>query len=194
MRTRLAPVFLALLCMANQSIAAEERPLQVVPSVELSRYAGLWYEIARLPNRFQNECVSDVTAQYTLQPDQTLKVLNRCKRADGTWEEANGVAKRASEDQPGSVLKVTFSPSYLTFLPFVWGDYQIIALAPDYAHALVGTADRKGLWVLSRQPKVEEPVYQQSVLAAGTQGFDVKLLVRTPQSDGTPSLAGRPRD
>ncbi|MGH9902673.1 MAG: lipocalin family protein, partial [Pyrinomonadaceae bacterium] len=68
----------------------DRAPLRVVPSVDLSRYAGLWYEIARLPNRFEEKCAGDVTAQYTLLGADRLKVVNRCRKRDGRMTEAEG--------------------------------------------------------------------------------------------------------
>jgi apolipoprotein D and lipocalin family protein len=117
--------------------------------VDLNRYAGRWFEIARYPNRFQKQCASDVTAEYVLKPDGRITVVNRCKRADGTWDEAQGVARRAGSDSSNAKLEVRFAPAFLSFLP-VWGDYWVMDLAPDYSHALVGSPDRKYIWVLAR--------------------------------------------
>ena len=157
----------------------EKEPLRVVPSVDLPRYAGLWYEVARLPNRFEEKCAGDVTAEYTLQGADRLKVVNRCRKKDGNRTEAVGEAKPADKDGPNSRLKVRFAPGFLSFLPFVWGDYQIIELAPDYTYAAVGSPDRKYLWLLSRTPQMDEATYQRLAEAARAQGFDVSKLIRT---------------
>lgn len=159
----------------------EGAPLRLAPSVDLSRYAGVWYEIARLPNRFEDKCAGDVTAEYTPLGKGRLKVVNRCLKGDGRLSEATGVAKLAGGRGDTSRLKVRFAPSFLSFLPFVWGDYQIIELAPDYSHALVGEPGRKYLWVLSRTPRMDEGTYRRLTEAAGSQGFDVSRLVRTRQ-------------
>ena len=150
-----------------------------VPDVDLQRYAGTWHEIARLPNQFQKNCVSDVTAKYELRTDGKINVLNRCRTREGKFIEARGLALRASKDQPNSVLKVRFAPAFLSFLPQVWGDYQIRALASDYSYAAVGSADFKYLWVLARDPKMPESSYQQVVEAMRIQGYDVTRLVQT---------------
>ena len=159
----------------------EKEPLRVVPSVDLPRYAGVWYEVARLPNRFQEKCAGDVTAEYALKGTDRLKVVNRCRRQDGTMTEAAGEAKLADKNGPNSRLKVRFAPGFLSFLPFVWGDYQIIELAPDYTYALVGAPDRKYLWLLSRTPQMDEATYRRLTEAARSQGFDVSRLIRTKQ-------------
>ena len=83
-------------------------PLDVVPSVDLTRYAGKWYEIARLPNRFQRGCADNVTATYTLRPDGKITVLNECREADGRPKAAKGTARVADARGPNTKLKVTF--------------------------------------------------------------------------------------
>jgi len=129
---------LAILSAIGLAYAQGRSPLRVVPEVDLARYAGQWYEIARFPNRFQKRCAGEVTAQYTLQPSGKISVLNRCRLENGGQIQAEGVARVASKGQPNSILKVRFAPAFLSFIPQVWGDYQIIALSPDYTHALVG--------------------------------------------------------
>jgi apolipoprotein D and lipocalin family protein len=153
-------------------------PLKVVSSLDLSRYNGLWYEVARLPNSFEKKCVADVTAQYSPLPDGRIQVVNRCRKADGEITEAKGVAQRAEKNGPNSRLKVRFAPSFLSFLPFVWGDYQVIDLAPDYSYALVGEPGRKYLWILSRTPQMDESTLSKLTERAAAQGFDVSKLMR----------------
>jgi apolipoprotein D and lipocalin family protein len=174
-----AAVAVFLSFVVSTVLAGNDRPLRVVPHVDLSRYAGLWHEIARLPNRFQEKCAGDVTAHYTLRPDGRIDVLNRCRVEDGTFIEARGVARRVDEDTPNSVLEVRFAPAILSFLPQVWGDYQIIALAPDYSYAVVGAPSREYLWILSRSPQMDTDTYRALVEEARQQGFNVDLLLRT---------------
>jgi apolipoprotein D and lipocalin family protein len=171
-----------MLLFAALLVRAERRgkePLRVVPSVDLPRYAGLWYEVARLPNRFEEKCAGDVTAEYTPKGTDRLKVVNRCRKRDGRMSEAVGEAKLADSKGPNSRLKVRFAPSFLSFLPMVWGDYQVIELAPDYSHAVVGAPDRKYLWVLSRSPRMDEATYLRLLEAARAEGFDVSRMIRT---------------
>ena len=173
-------MFFALLAGVN-AIATERAPLSVVPAVDYKRYEGTWYEIARLPNRFQKKCASDVVATYTLRDDGRLTIQNRCRLADGRTDEATGVARPVA-GQPPSVLKVRFAPAYLSFLPLVWGDYQILALGPAYEYAVIGEPTREYLWVLSRSPTLEAARYEALAGEAKAQGFDVSKLVRTRQT------------
>lgn len=173
----------ALLALAAVVKADRKRePLRVVPSVDPARYAGTWYEIARLPNRFQKKCAGDVAATYTVRSDGGLDVLNRCRKGDGQLTSVKGRARVADSRGPNSKLEVRFAPGYLSFLPFVWGDYQVIDLAPDYSYALVGEPGRKYLWVLSRTPRMDEETYGRAVARAAAEGFDVSKLMRTEQS------------
>jgi apolipoprotein D and lipocalin family protein len=159
-------------------------PLEVVPSVDLSRYAGTWHEIARLPNRFQSQCVGEVTATYTLLDDGQIKVVNRCKKADGTFDEAEGRAKLADADGPNTKLKVRFAPAFLSIFPFVWGNYWIIDLDGDYTFAVIGEPERKYFWVLSRTPALDEQTFQRILERAKAQGYDLTGLIRTKQTGG----------
>jgi apolipoprotein D and lipocalin family protein len=153
-------------------------PLHVVPEVDYMRYSGTWFEIARLPFRFQKDCAGDVTAAYAPRSDGRIAVTNRCRRANGAAIEARGVARR-ERGRPPSVLKVRFAPAFLSFIPAVWGDYQIIALGADYDYAMIGTPDRKYLWILSRAPTIDPSLYAQLKEQARSQGFDVTALIET---------------
>jgi apolipoprotein D and lipocalin family protein len=153
-------------------------PLNVVDNLDPARYAGRWYEIARLPNRFQNKCASDVVANYQPRAEGGFTVVNSCRNASGEVTDASGVARRV-QGAPPSVLQVRFAPSILSFLPQVWGDYQVIALDQGHTYSLVGTPDRKYLWILSRTPRIEPATYDQLVERAATEGFDVTRLTRT---------------
>jgi apolipoprotein D and lipocalin family protein len=157
-----------------------------VEGVDLARYAGRWHEVARFPNRFQKKCVAETTADYELLSNGQIRVVNACRQADGTVTRAEGRAKRAQRDGPASQLKVRFAPGFLSFLPMVWGDYWILDLTEDYGAALVGDPSRKYLWVLSRTPELEEPVYRRLVATAEAQGFDVALLTRSPSPTAGP--------
>ena len=160
---------------------AQSKELRVVPTVDLQRYQGKWYEIARLPNRFQQQCVGNVAASYTLRKDGRITVVNECKLKDGSTDRAEGIARLADPKGSSSKLKVRFAPAFLSFLPFVWGDYWIIDLAPDYSYVLVGDPARKYFWILARTPQIPESTYKQLVEKARAQGFAVARLVKTRQ-------------
>lgn len=150
-------------------------PLEPVPSLDLERYAGRWYEIARYPNRFQRDCVSDTTATYTLRSDGKVTVLNECREADGKLKSAKGTAKPANENGPASKLKVTF------FWPF-YGKYWVIDLDLEYQWAVVSEPGRAYLWILSRTPRIDEALYDQIVKRLIERGFDAGKIMRTKQS------------
>lgn len=153
---------------------ATAAPLTTVDHVDLQRYVGKWYEIARYPNRFQRKCQSDTTATYTLREDGKVQVSNACREKDGTMTTANGTAK-VVDPKTNAKLKVTF------FWPF-YGDYWILALAPDYQYAVVGEPDRKYLWILSRKPVMEETTYQEVLRKVEELGYQTGNLIRTPQA------------
>ena len=154
------------------------KPLPTVDAVDLPRYAGDWYEIARLPNVFQSACASDTMARYSLQPDG-VSVLNRCRRADGSVDAIEGHATIV-DGSTGSRLKVTF------FWPFR-GDYWVLALDPSYRFVLVGEPRRHYAWVLSRTPSLDPPALEMLLRKAADLGFDRDRFVQTPQRQPLPA-------
>ena len=175
MRAMISGVLLvlgAMFAVAPGGAESRKAPVQVVPAVDLTRYVGKWYEIARLPAWFQRDCTGDTTATYTLRPEGRITVVNECRKADGRMKSAKGVAKLASKTGLNSKLKVTF------FWPF-YGDYWILDLDPEYRWAVVGEPRRKYLWILSRQPELDQAVYEQIVERAAKQGYDVSRLMVT---------------
>ncbi|MEO7085171.1 MAG: lipocalin family protein [Gemmatimonadaceae bacterium] len=174
----------AIALLAGVAMSTAQQPggeVHAVPSVDLNRYVGRWYEIARLPNRFQKDCARETTAEYEKLSDTELRVVNTCTRADGSSIRAEGKGRLADKNGPTSKLKVRFAPAFLSFLPMVWGDYWVLDLAPDYSVSLVGDPKREYLWILSRTPTLDDATYQRVVDAAAAQGFDVSKLVKTPQ-------------
>ena len=180
---RVAGAAILVALMGIATAIAQRKPLRVVPSVDLSRYAGTWYEIARLPNSFQKKCAGEVSAHYTLEANGKITVSNRCRLESGEYTEAKGVARLAGKGQPNSVLKVRFAPAFLSFLPQVWGDYQILSLSAEYSYALVGSPDREYLWILARSRRIDPATYDGLVGEAKEQGFDVSMLQKTRQTE-----------
>ncbi len=165
----------ALFSVAAQSQTAAQAPLATVPSVDLERYMGRWYEIARFPNRFQKDCRGPATADYALQPGGRVQVTNRCPQADGKTDEALGEARRVGE--AGSPkLEVRFAPAWLSWLPMVWGNYWVIDLDPAYTLAVVSEPTREYLWVLARQPHVDAAAWDALMERLRAQGFDLTRL------------------
>lgn len=162
-----------LLALALPAFAAE--PVRSVPELDISRYAGNWHEIAHLPVFFQRKCVGDITAAYTLREDKLIGVTNACKVEDGGRDIAQGVA-RPVQGHPGR-LEVRFAPDWLSWLPMVWADYWVIDLDPGYEWAVVGSPNRKYLWILSRTPTMDKALFEQIKARAEKMGYDLKPLV-----------------
>ena len=157
-------------------------PLRTVDSVDLGRYTGTWYEIARYPNRFERACHSDTTAMYTARKDGKVQVVNSCRQKDGKIKTARGKAKVADK-KTNAKLRVTF------FWPF-YGDYWIIGLDSDYRYAIVGEPKRRYLWILSRTPEMNASTYEDILGQVRAAGYDPGKLIKTPQSP--PGAAGGP--
>jgi len=176
LRPQLASALLAAcaLAIALPARAAESAvPLETVAQVDLTRYTGAWYEIALLPNRFQNQCVADTQARYRLDGER-VEVVNRCRKASGEVERTAGHAKTV-EGSGNAKLRVTF------FWPF-YGNYWVLDLDPDYQQVLVGEPSRKYGWILSRTPQMDEAKLQALLDKAESLGYDRRAFQRTPQT------------
>lgn len=174
-------------------VPAAPPPLQSLPSLKVPPYLGTWYQVALFPNAFQKQCVSDTTATYRALSDGSVEVTNRCKLADGRWDEAVGMAlptgRREGEDLQPAQLKVSFLPAALRWLPVGWGAYWVIQLADNGRYAVVSEPSRKYLWVLSRQPQLsaaDESAIRSRLLE---QGFSLSAWQAHPHPH---SLGARP--
>lgn len=177
-------IVLAVLLVAACAAPDPRPPVQTVAAVDLARYAGTWFEIARYPTSFQDSATrrcEAVTATYAPRPDGTLSVVNRCRNALAGGEpiEATGSAY-AVAGSGNARLRVTF------FWPF-YGDYWVIGLDPDYRWAVVGAPDREYLWILSRTPVMQAGDYAEARARAAAQGFDLARLRLTAQPGGQPA-------
>ena len=159
---------------ASVATAAAAEPLEVVPSVDLQRYLGTWYEIATIPQRFQKGCVG-VTAEYSLRKNGDIQVVNTClqQTLDGEVRRARGRA-RVVDKTTNAKLKVTF------FWPF-WGAYWIIGLDADYQWAIVGHPSRTYLWILGRSPQMDEALYGEILDFIAAKGYDLSKIQKTLQ-------------
>ena len=133
-------------------------PLTTVKQVDLNKYAGLWYEVAKIPNSFQDQCAYGTTAEYKIQKDGSIQVINKCYDENGEPDIADGVANIVDKET-NAKLEVSFV-SFLGIRPF-WGDYWIIGLDENYEWAVIGTPGRKYGWVLSRTPSLSEETMQK---------------------------------
>ncbi len=165
--------------------AVPHPPLPTVAKVDLAKYAGSWFEVSRLPNFFQKSCVRSM-AEYTALPDGTVQVRNTCYKAKGRTSSVTGTATPV-EGSGNARLKVKFGGlASLAPVPEK-GNYWVIALDPQYRWAMVGTPDRKFLWMLARQPQLPYPVYLQLKTQAKSLGFDITRLL--PEASAPPGLA-----
>lgn len=171
------------IALVSTQVSAQESaaiPVKTIPSLDVPRYLGTWYEIAKFPNWFQKKCVSNTKAVYSLKGDGKLKVLNSCKIASGEVSEAEGTARQmGASDSPK--LEVRFAPDWLSFLPLVWGDYWVIDLDSQYQVAAVSDPRREYLWVLSRTPQLDAAVYDTLLKRLQAQQFDIRKLEPTQQ-------------
>jgi len=151
-----------------------------IAALDVTRYMGTWYEIAKFPNRFQAKCVANTRAHYVAQADGSVQVLNICTTTDGSSTEALGKALQVGPSTSPK-LQVRFAPAWLSWLPMVWGDYWVIDLDADYQLAAVSDAKREYLWVLSRMPQVNPKAYDALVTRLQAQHFEVQKLDRTLQ-------------
>lgn len=150
--------------------------LKTVSDLSLPRYIGTWYEIARLPMKHEPEDCTDVSAHYRLKDDGAVGVINRCRLGDEV-EQAEGAAEPVDNDP--ARLQVSFLPAGLRWLPFGKGDYWVIQVAPNYSVSLVGSPDRKYLWLLSREPHLDATLRDHYLNIAEQQGFDLGRLIHT---------------
>lgn len=151
-----------------------------VPRLDLQRYLGLWFEVGRLPLKFEDEGARDITAEYSMQHDGSVRVDNRCRDERGEPSQAIGQAIPDPE-HPGR-LRVSFLPAALRWLPFTRADYWVLRIDEGYRHALVGTPDHRFLWLLSRTPSMGVELREDYLSTAREQGFELDDWITAEQS------------
>jgi apolipoprotein D and lipocalin family protein len=176
-RWRLVPLLLislVTLFLLMTTTNSQAQTLQTVPTVDLKKYAGKWYEIASYPQYFQKGCHC-TTAEYTLSEKGYVIVENRCNKDSVNGKESYIKGKAFVEEGSGNAkLKVQF------FWPFK-ASYWIIDLATDYSYAVVSHPNKKYLWILSRTSKMDDIVYQEIIDKLKSKGFDLSKLQKTKQ-------------
>ncbi|MCL7050870.1 hypothetical protein MKW94_006528 [Papaver nudicaule] len=171
-----------------------KKEMEVVKDLDIPRYMGRWYEIASFPSRFQPKNGVNTRATYTLQEDgKTVTVLNETWN-DGKRGFIQGTAYKADPDSNEAKLKVKFwVPPFLPIIPVV-GDYWVLSIDEDYQYALIGQPSRNYLWILCRNPHMDEEIYNGLLEKATSEGYDVKKLHKTPQTETTPEEEEGPKD
>ena len=168
------PLFLVLFWGCSVSKEKSTESIPAVKSFDLQRYLGTWYEIARLPQSFENG-LNKVTAVYTVRNDDKITVLNKgFDTAKGEWKEANGKA-RLKDTNAGGLLEVSF------FWIF-YADYKVIELDTiNYSYAMVTSSSKDYFWILSRTPHLDDAIYDRLIRRADELGFNASAIYKVPQ-------------
>lgn len=168
---------LALLFGSTLSMAVE-----TVPSLDLNRYLGKWYEVSSIPAFFQKKCVQDTTAEYKLLETGKIDVINSCRQANGKMQEAHGLAV-IKNTQTNAELGVSFVP-LLNHFGFFQGQYKVLALGENYEYSLVGTDSLKFGWILSRTPSLSMDSLVAIEKEIRRQGYDSCTFLMSRQTGG----------
>lgn len=161
----------------NVELNAQDKSEPVTVSfVDLNKYAGIWYEIAKIPNSFQDHCAYGTKAEYIIRADGDIDVINSCYDKDNDLDVAEGLAKVVDKNS-NSKLEVSFVSIFGIHL--FWGDYWIIGLAKNYEYAIVGHPERKYGWILSRTTAMTSEKLNDAYSILKEQGYDTKDFVMT---------------
>jgi len=172
---------LILLCISSISFAdtnsqdSKNTPVTSMKDFDLNRYLGRWYEIARLPMRFNPHCKTDIYSTYTLESDSKIKVDNQCIQTSGHTIHVVGTAVY-DKNMPSKFL-VSFLPTWADWLSFGKLRYSFSVIDTDYKTALTGGSDHQYLWILSRTPQIDPATYKAYVEEAQREGFDTSQLI-----------------
>jgi apolipoprotein D and lipocalin family protein len=169
---RFAALWMTVL-LASNAVAGE---LETVPFVDLERYMGRWFEIARLPNEFQEGC-DRAEALYALEPEGTVRVVNTCFAAGGDEPRSvEGVAE-VVDGATNAKLRVSFLPPWLRWTGLGWGDYWVVMLDEGYQYAVVSEPRRRYLWVLAREPQLPDATWASIREELERRGFALDDLI-----------------
>lgn len=168
---------LLFLILSSCSVHSTDQTLNTVDHVDVQKYLGRWYAISALPQFFTKDCLGQV-ADYTFITSSKIGVKNTCFKEASKKAKIKGVAEVINQET-NAELEVAFDKFFLRLFN-IKGDYNILALTPDYQNVMVGSRDRESLWIMSRSTKMDSKIYQEFVLNAQKQGFptsDLKLQV-----------------
>jgi apolipoprotein D and lipocalin family protein len=169
-------------------------PVRSVDAFQPARYAGMWYELARIPNSLQARCIGDVTATYRPLDDGALTVVQRCREAGDRFSVLVGWAKPTPGDPSRARMKLSFMPAWLRWLPSAQDDHWVVFVDPDYRYAVVSDPERRSMHLLSRTPEIDAAALEPILERLKAQRYPVERLVVTPQRQHRqpPALAARP--
>ena len=176
LRYRQLVLFFFLNCFC--SVYGQSLPeIEPVENLNIGKYLGVWHQIALIPNYFQKDCVDDTQAEYEVLSDDSITILNSCLSLDGERLLAAGIERATGEPRNFARLKVSFAPKWLAWIPFVWGDYWILSIDDEYNSVLIGSPDRRYLWILSRQKFIQKEIFADYLEKAKKNEFDTSLLI-----------------
>lgn len=155
--------------------------LQTVSSVDLKRFTGKWFEIARYPNKFQKKCAGNTTATFADRADGKISVVNQCLLKDGAIGKADGEAK-ITDSNSNAKFEMNFASKFKSFLSADWDNYWIVDLDENYQYAAAADPKREYLSILSRTPEMKDAVYQNILRRVEKLGFSPGKLTKTPQN------------
>ncbi|MBC7465859.1 MAG: lipocalin family protein [Bdellovibrio sp.] len=182
MKSLLISMFMIFNYACVSQAQTEKKDVQTMPSVDLNKYLGTWYEVASIPQSFQKQCVSSSKAEYSMAEDGLIKVMNSCLKATGEISSAEGRA-RVEDKVTNSKLKVTFVKLFKWVFPF-GGNYWILDVDGGYTVALVGDPSREYAWILSRQPVLSTAAWIEAEKSFKAQGYDSCKILTSVQKDG----------
>ncbi|KHD88101.1 MAG: membrane protein [Bdellovibrio sp. ArHS] len=175
---RLVAVLILSLC-----VFAEAKPLPTARFVDLTRYQGLWHEIASIPQFFQRKCVKDTTAEYTLLSGEEVRVLNSCMTEKGEKISSEGRAK-VIDTNTNAKLNVTFANIAGKYFYLLGGKYWVLHLDNNYQIAVIGHPTRDYGWILSRNSSISESTLKDLADFLEIRGYDTCKFLTTPQDGG----------
>lgn len=176
LRYRQLVLFFFLSCF--RSVYGQSLPeIETVENLNIGKYLGVWHQIALIPNYFQKDCADDTQAEYEVLSDDSITILNSCLSLDGERLLAAGIGRATGEPRNFARLKVSFAPKWLAWIPFVWGDYWILSIDDEYNSVLIGSPDRRYLWILSRQKFIQKEIFADYLEKAKKNEFDTSLLI-----------------
>ena len=175
---------LAALLLATTSIVAhaDTPPAtnEPIDALDLGRYKGTWYEIAKYPDWNERHCAADVSTELSGSDPRKLSIVTRCVDDDGAAVEKTGVLRQLG-NRDSAMLEKSYAPTWLSLVPASWSDYWVIDIDAGYTLAAVSEAGRGHLWILSRTRKIDPQTYAQLLQRLQKQGFDTDKLVATEQ-------------
>ncbi len=179
MNIKIIKLVLLMLFFGSFSMAQNTDEVKTVTKIDLSKYVGTWYEIAKIPNSFQKKYDSNTTANYELRQDGRINVINRCLDNKGNIVKAKGIAKVVDSDS-NAKLKVSFFNIFGWYL--FWGDYWIIGIGDNYEYAVIGHSERKYGWILAREKNLTEDMLQEAFLKLKQNGYNTDKFQFTKQN------------